>query len=138
MKSRHTQQRFVLWLSRLRELANPWKCFKSLVMFWSQPFSLAVLLGVSPLREAVFGVPRPWFPVSARDVVGPDPARSIVVQIEKCKSSFVTFFQSIAFSLACVVLVCFSLVFLHTSHMMSHRTWFRALDHLSLFGYVSL
>ena len=25
VKSRHTQQRFVLWLRRLHELANPWK-----------------------------------------------------------------------------------------------------------------
>ena len=32
VKSRHTQQRFVLWLRRLHELANPWKHFKSLVM----------------------------------------------------------------------------------------------------------
>ena len=37
------------------------------------------------------------------------------------------------FQLARVVLVCFFLcpvveVFVHTSHMMSHRTWFRALD----------
>ena len=27
VKSRHTQQRFVLWLRRLHELANPWKPF---------------------------------------------------------------------------------------------------------------
>ena len=27
VKSRHTQQRFVLWLRRLHELANPWKRF---------------------------------------------------------------------------------------------------------------
>ena len=33
VKSRHTQQRFVLWLRRLHELANPWKRFKSLVIF---------------------------------------------------------------------------------------------------------
>ena len=33
VKSRHTQQRFVLWLRRLHELANPWKHFKSLVIF---------------------------------------------------------------------------------------------------------
>ena len=33
VKSRHTQQRFVLWLRRLHELANPWKRLKSLVMF---------------------------------------------------------------------------------------------------------
>ena len=33
VKSRHTQQRFVLWLRRLRELANPWKRLKSLVIF---------------------------------------------------------------------------------------------------------
>ena len=33
VKSRHTQQRFVLWLRRLHELANPWKRFKSLIMF---------------------------------------------------------------------------------------------------------
>ena len=33
VKSRHTQQRFVLWLRRLHELANPWTRFKSLVMF---------------------------------------------------------------------------------------------------------
>ena len=32
VKSRHTQQRFVLWLRRLHELANPWKRFKSLVI----------------------------------------------------------------------------------------------------------
>ena len=32
VKSRHTQQRFVL-LRRLHELANPWKRFKSLVIF---------------------------------------------------------------------------------------------------------
>ena len=52
----------------------------------SQPFSLAVLLGVSPLLGRVWcpASARPWFPVSARDVVGPDPARSVVAQIEKC------------------------------------------------------
>ena len=33
VKSRLTQQRFVLWLRGLHELANPWKRFKSLVMF---------------------------------------------------------------------------------------------------------
>ena len=33
VKSRLTQQRFVLWLRRLHELANPWKRFKSLVIF---------------------------------------------------------------------------------------------------------
>ena len=33
VKSRHTQQRFVLCLRRLHELANPWKHFKSLVNF---------------------------------------------------------------------------------------------------------
>ena len=33
VKSRHTQQRFVLWLRRLHELANPWKRCKSLVIF---------------------------------------------------------------------------------------------------------
>ena len=33
VKSRLTQQRVVLWLRRLHELANPWKRFKSLVMF---------------------------------------------------------------------------------------------------------
>ena len=32
VKSRHTQQRFVLWLRRLHELANLWKHFKNLVM----------------------------------------------------------------------------------------------------------
>ena len=32
--SRHTQQRFVLWLRRLHEIANPCKRFKSLVIFW--------------------------------------------------------------------------------------------------------
>ena len=46
------------------------------------------------------------------------------------------------FQLARVVLVCFFLcpvveVFVHTSHMMSYRTWFRALD-LSLLLRVSL
>ena len=49
-----------------------------LAKLWSQPFPLAVLLGVSPLREAVFGVP------SLREtVVGPDSASSSVAQIEK-------------------------------------------------------
>ena len=33
VKSRHTQQRFLLWLTRLHELANPWKRFKSPVRF---------------------------------------------------------------------------------------------------------
>ena len=33
VKLRLTQQRFVLWLRRLHELANPWKRFKSLVIF---------------------------------------------------------------------------------------------------------
>ena len=42
VKSRHTQQRFVLKLKRLHELANPWK---SLVM---------LLLGVPLLRDRVF------------------------------------------------------------------------------------
>ena len=51
----------------------------------SQPLSLAVLLGVSPLREAVFGAPPLRGRGSpSRDVVGPDPARSVVAQIEKC------------------------------------------------------
>ena len=55
--------------------------------FWSQPFSLAVLFGVPPsarpclvsrLCEAVV-------PLSLREMLfGPDPARSIVAQIEKC------------------------------------------------------
>ena len=39
VKSRHTQQRFVLWLRRLHELANPWKRFKSLVIFLNQCFT---------------------------------------------------------------------------------------------------
>ena len=33
VKSRLTQQRFVLWLRRLHELANRWKRFKTLVIF---------------------------------------------------------------------------------------------------------
>ena len=33
VESRHMQQRLVLWLRRLHELANPWKRFKSLVIF---------------------------------------------------------------------------------------------------------
>ena len=79
--SRHTQQRFVL------------NVFESLVLFgtnvsrsFEPTFSLAVLLGVSPLRGRVWcpASGRLWFPVSVRDVVGPDPARSIVAQIEKC------------------------------------------------------
>ena len=63
VKSRRSNV-FVLWLRRLHELANPWKRFKCLVIFLnprlakfrSQPLPL---LGVSPLREAVFGVPPP-------------------------------------------------------------------------------
>ena len=71
VKSRHTQQRVVLWLRRLYELANPWKRFKSLVMFlnpclakfWSQLVPLLfclvfrlcerLCLVLPPLREAV-------------------------------------------------------------------------------------
>ena len=33
VKSRLTQQCFVLWLRRLHELANPWKHFKGFVIF---------------------------------------------------------------------------------------------------------
>ena len=84
VKSRRTQQRFVLWLRRLHGLANPWKRFESLVILkinvsriFRANLSLAVLLGVSPLR----GLGSP----SLRETLfGPDPARSIVAQIEKC------------------------------------------------------
>ena len=131
VKSRHTQQRFVLWLRRLHELANPWKRFKCVMMFlnpclakfWSQPFPLLCCV-VSRLCE------RPWFSVSARGVVGPDSARSIVAQIEKCSQALRYSFNP-CFQPARVILVCFfcSVVevrcacFAHASHMMSQRTW---------------
>ena len=82
---------FVLWLRRLHELANPWTWFKCFVMllnpclakFCSQLFPLLCCL-VFRLCEKACLVHRlcekPWFPVSARDVVGPDSARSIVAQ----------------------------------------------------------
>ena len=97
VKSRHTQQRFVLWSRRLHELANPWKRFKCLVMFFEpmsrevlEPtfFPCCVVRCFASARGRVWLVSRlckrPWFPVSARDVVGPDSVRSIVAQIEKC------------------------------------------------------
>ena len=92
--ARHTQQRFVLWLRRLHELANPWKWFKCLADVFGpmsrevlEPtFSLSLWFGVSPLREAVFGVPRLC---ERRVFFDPDSARSIVAQIEKCSSSSV-------------------------------------------------
>ena len=123
---------------------------RDLVIFWTNvsrsfepTFSLAVLLGVSPLRGLVWrpSSARPRFPVSARDVVGPDPARSIVAKIEKCNQVLWHSFNPLLSACMrgpCLFFLCPVVeVFVHTSHMMSHRTWFRALDHLSLFGYVS-
>ena len=98
VKSRHTQQRCDLWLRRLHEVANPWKRFESRDVLINVSRSFGANL--FPCSVAwCFASARPWFSVSARDVVGPDPARSIVAQIDKCSQVFVTFFQSIAFSL---------------------------------------
>ena len=71
VKSRHTQQRFVLWLRRLHELANPWKRFRSLVIFLNQCFmeflSHPFPCRVSLLRGRVwcFASARPSFPFDA-------------------------------------------------------------------------
>ena len=149
VKSRHTQQRFVLWLRRLHELANPWKRFKSLVIFesmfrevLSQPFPCCVAW--------CFASARPCFVSRLCEAVVPRLCeRRSLVQIpreallHKSRSvvKFCDIFQSIAFSLHAWSLFVFPLsvveVFVHTSHMMSHRTWFRALD-LSLLLRVSL
>ena len=67
----------------------------------SQPLSLAVLLGVSPLREAVFGVPplRGRGSPSLRETLFVQIPREALLHKSRSVSSFVTFFQSIAFSL---------------------------------------
>ena len=110
-----------------------------LAKFWSQPFSLAVLLGVSPLREAVFGVP----PLRCRGF--PSLRETLLVQIPRetllNKSRSVTKFCDIlsihCFQPACVVLVCFSslpwsrCLCTHPHDVSSHLV--RALDHLSFF-----
>ena len=94
VKSRYTQQRFVLWLRRRHELANPWKWFKCLVMFFEpmsrevlEPtFPLALLFGVSPLQEAVFGVP-----LQREVMFGVPPLREAVVHRlceRRCWSTF--------------------------------------------------
>ena len=76
VKSRLTQQRFVLWSRRLHELANPWKRFKSLVIF-----------GINVSRNFEPSFPLPCclvFRLCERRCFGPDPARNIDAQIEKC------------------------------------------------------
>ena len=78
VKSRLTQQRFVLWLRRLHELANP--------QSFEPSFPLSCCL-VFRFCEAVFCVP-PLFgrgsPSLRETLFGPDSARNIVAQIENC------------------------------------------------------
>ena len=77
VKSRHTQQHFVLWLRRLHDLANPWKRFKSLVIFWNQCFTEFWSHPFLCRRAWCFASARPCFPFDA------DPSWNIVAQIEK-------------------------------------------------------
>ena len=81
---------------------------------------------------------RPWFPVSARVVVCQSP-REALLHNSRSVVKFCDILSIHCFQIARVVLVfCPVLeVFVHTSHMMSHRTRCRALD-LSLWLRVSL
>ena len=76
---------------------------------------------------------RVWCPASARDVVGPDSARSIVAQIEKCSQVFVIFFQSLLS--ACMRDPCLfflrRVVEVRCACLCTHptpRTWLQGLD----------
>ena len=68
--------------------------------------------------------------------------REALLHKSRSAIKFCDIFSTHCFQFARMVLVCFPLcpvveVFVHTSHMMSHRTWFRGLD-LSLLLRVSL
>ena len=114
VKSRHTQQRFVLWLKRLHELANSWQWCKCLVMFLNP--CLANPCSVAWCFASARG--RVWCPASARGSGSPSLRETLLVQIPReallHKSRSVVKFCDIlsihCFQLACVVLVCFSSV----------------------------
>ena len=133
VKSRHTQQRFVLWLRRLHELANPWKWFKCLVMFWINVWrSFEVIFPLlCCLVFRLCEVPR----LCERRCWSGFREKHCCT-IEKCSEVLCNSFNP-CFQPARVILNCFFPLsrgwgllhlFVHASHMMSHRTWLRALD----------
>ena len=95
VKSRHTQQRFVLWLRRLHELSNPWKWFKCLVMFRTH-VSRSFAANFFPCSVV-------WCSASARGLGSPSLRETLLVRIPReallhnreLQLSFVVLFQSL-------------------------------------------